>query len=157
MLLALTFVLCGISVQAQDELLVFEHIERAVTTLKSEYALHYRFAEKPFCIYIWELKAKSEPKSFLTVIITAHESSEWARMELECGPENYCGRSGSSTRVLDEKVIGLGDDNYMWETIDGKENGLTFIKGRYHIQIFANSLGDAKEVGWCLVGLCPDA
>ena len=156
MALTLVLILCGGRAAIAQDRYLFEQVEIAITNLEQESILEHKTLEKTFAGYVWRPKA-APAQDYLFMMITAHQSSEWARVDFESNSETTRMHGGIDMKVLAEKVSGLGDDNYRWEIMKSKERGLNFRKGRYHISVSARSFDEAERIARYIVGIFPDA
>ena len=89
------------------------------------------------------------------ILMTSRSRPEWTREEFEGEPDSMRRRGYRDVTVPDVKITGLGDDNHFVESSGGEGAELAFIKGVYHVRVFAGSRAVAEGVAWNVVTLIP--
>jgi hypothetical protein len=151
LVLCITF-FASVTVAAQGEKTVFDSVEITITSVEPEYRLDHKVVSEGIAIYAWK-----SAESHLILLISTSASAERTRMGFESEHEETRVHGGYDVKVLDEKVPGLGDDNYMWVNTGGKLKKLAFRKGVYHVRVWSSTFEHAKSVAWNIVGLFPAA
>lgn len=137
---------------AQGERAVFDRVEHTLASSEPGQRFDYEEVSEGVSIYAW----KSADDSLLILILTC-PTAELARLDFESEPVVKRPHGSDDSRVPDEKVYGLGDENYMRVIEEGKQKMLVFRRGRYRVHIYSQTFDRAKKVAWDIVGLFPDA
>jgi hypothetical protein len=143
-------VLASSTVTAQEEQLLFQSVEKTVAAIEPQLRLDVRHVDESGAVYAWK-----SSENYLILIITTRPSPKLTQMDFESEPEETRTHGGFDVHVLADRVLGLGDDNYMWETPDGKDKMLAFRKGRYHVRVWALSFEFEKRIARSIVSLIP--